>query len=64
MSQSPLRLEGDNIPMVRFANVLKSYGALTVPDHLNLDIDMAAMVTSIGPSGSGKTPVLRVLMTL
>ena len=64
MSQYPLRLERDNIPMVRFMNVRKSYGALTVLDHLNLDIDMGEMVTIIGPSGSGKTTVLRMLMTL
>lgn len=64
MSQYPLCLEGDNIPMVRFQNVRKSYGALTVLDHLNLDVDTGEMVTIIGPSGSGKTTVLRMLMTL
>ena len=64
MTQFPLRLEGDNIPMVRFQNVRKSYGTLTVLDNLNLDIDEGEMVTIIGPSGSGKTTVLRMLMTL
>ena len=64
MSQYPLRLEGDNIPMVRFQNVRKSYGTLTVLDNLNLDVDAGEMVTIIGPSGSGKTTVLRMLMTL
>ncbi|WP_228141619.1 ectoine/hydroxyectoine ABC transporter ATP-binding protein EhuA [Marinobacter sp. X15-166B] len=64
MSQYPLRLEGDNVPMVRFQNVTKKYGPLTVLDGLNLDVAEGEMVTIIGPSGSGKTTVLRMLMTL
>lgn len=64
MSKYPLRLEGDNIPMVRFMNVAKSYGSLTVLDQLDLDVETGEMVTIIGPSGSGKTTVLRMLMTL
>jgi len=51
-------------PMVRFENVSKSYGALTVLDELNLDIAANEKVAIIGPSGSGKTTVLRMLMTL
>jgi polar amino acid transport system ATP-binding protein len=50
--------------MVRFMNVTKRYGALTVLDDLNLDVAEGEMVTVIGPSGSGKTTVLRMLMTL
>jgi polar amino acid transport system ATP-binding protein len=64
MSQYPLRLEGDDAPMVRFQNVSKHYGELTVLDRLNLDVAAGEMVTIIGPSGSGKTTVLRMLMTL
>jgi polar amino acid transport system ATP-binding protein len=60
----PLNLPEGNRPMVRFMNVTKSYGALTVLDHLNLDISEGEMVSVIGPSGSGKTTVLRMLMTL
>ena len=60
----PLRLEGAEVPMVRFANVSKRYGALTVLDGLDLDVSAGEMVSVIGPSGSGKTTVLRVLMTL
>ena len=51
-------------PMVRFENVTKRYGALTVLDELNLDIERNEKVSIIGPSGSGKTTVLRMLMTL
>lgn len=60
----PLVLEGARVPMVRFLNVTKRYGALTVLDKLNLDISEGEMVSIIGPSGSGKTTVLRMLMTL
>tara|TARA_B110000503_G_scaffold34908_1_gene57037 strand:+ start:28 stop:840 length:813 start_codon:yes stop_codon:yes gene_type:complete len=63
MTPYPLELTGD-VPMVRFANVTKSYGSLTVLDNLNLDIQAGEMVSVIGPSGSGKTTVLRMLMTL
>lgn len=62
-NQYPLTLPADG-PIVRFNNVTKSYGALTVLDKLNLDIVQNEMVSIIGPSGSGKTTVLRVLMTL
>jgi polar amino acid transport system ATP-binding protein len=50
--------------MVRFENVSKRYGQLTVLDGLNLDIARGEKVSIIGPSGSGKTTVLRMLMTL
>ena len=54
----------DATPMVRFENVTKRYGALTVLDGLDLDIARGEKVSIIGPSGSGKTTVLRMLMTL
>lgn len=64
MSAYPLRLEGDDVPMVRFMHVTKRYGDLVVLDALDLDVAPGEMVTVIGPSGSGKTTVLRMLMTL
>ncbi len=60
----PLELSSADRPMVRFSNVTKSYGPLTVLDALDLDIAANEMVSIIGPSGSGKTTVLRMLMTL
>ena len=62
--QVPLRLDGDDVPMVRFAAVTKRYGSLTVLDALDLDVAANELVSIIGPSGSGKTTVLRMLMTL
>jgi len=64
MTDFPLKLEGDDRPMVRFAGVTKRYGPLTVLDNLDLDVAAHEMVSIIGPSGSGKTTVLRMLMTL
>ncbi len=62
MSQYPLELDAADRPMVRFQNVTKRYGALTVLDSLNLDVAEGEMISIIGPSGSGKTTVLRMLM--
>lgn len=62
MSKYPLRLAERDPPMVRFKNVTKRYGQLTVLDDLNLDVAAGEMVSIIGPSGSGKTTVLRMLM--
>ena len=62
MTDYPIRLDGG--PIVRFMNVTKRFGALTVMDGLDLDVAEGEMVSIIGPSGSGKTTVLRLLMTL
>lgn len=62
MLQYPLELDAADRPMVRFQNVTKRYGALTVLDSLNLDVAEGEMISIIGPSGSGKTTVLRMLM--
>jgi polar amino acid transport system ATP-binding protein len=51
-------------PMIRFDQVSKAYGPLTVLDKLDLSVAANEKVAIIGPSGSGKTTVLRMLMTL
>lgn len=56
--------EGKVEPIVRFDNVSKSFGDLTVLRDLNFEVAPNEKVSIIGPSGSGKTTILRVLMTL
>src|SRR5690349_1594927 len=51
-------------PMVRFENVSKRYGPLSLLDSLGLDSVKSAIVAIFGRSGSGKTTVLGVGMTL
>src|SRR3954470_930723 len=51
-------------PIIRFQNVIKRFGALTVLDNFNFEVQRGEKVTLIGPSGSGKSTVLRILMTL
>lgn len=63
VGKAPCDSQGD-VPVVRFRQVTKRYGPLTVLDRLDLDVAEGEMVSIIGPSGSGKTTVLRVLMTL
>jgi putative spermidine/putrescine transport system ATP-binding protein len=49
-------------PMVRFADVQKSYdGETLVVKNLNLDIAKGEFLTMLGPSGSGKTTTLMML---
>ncbi|MFC0246873.1 ectoine/hydroxyectoine ABC transporter ATP-binding protein EhuA [Falsochrobactrum ovis] len=50
--------------IIRFADVTKRFGALTVLDRFNFSVKTGEKVTLIGPSGSGKSTVLRILMTL
>lgn len=49
---------------IRFEDVTKRYGTLTVLDRLNFEVAPGEVVSIVGPSGSGKTTVLRVLMML
>ena len=51
-------------PLIRFQDVTKRYGHLTVLDNFCFDVTPGEKVTLIGPSGSGKSTVLRILMTL
>ncbi len=51
-------------PIIKFDNVVKRFGDLTVLDELNFEVRKGEKVSIIGPSGSGKSTVLRILMTL
>jgi len=48
-------------PFISFRQVTKRYHALTVVDHLDLDIARGEFVSLLGPSGSGKTTLLMML---
>ncbi|SFH24031.1 amino acid ABC transporter ATP-binding protein, PAAT family [Amycolatopsis regifaucium] len=51
-------------PMIRFSQVVKSYGDHVVLRDLDFTVAPGEFVSLIGPSGSGKTTILRLLMTL
>src|SRR3546814_1805011 len=50
--------------IIKFDNVVKRFGNVTILDSLNFNVQKGEKVTIIGPSGSGKSTVLRILMTL
>ncbi len=61
---SPENGRSDPGPVVRFEQVTKRFGDLTVLDRLDFEVAQNEKIAIIGPSGSGKTTILRVLMTL
>ena len=61
---SPAASDASAQTLVQLHKADKSYGALHVLDHLDLEVRRGEHVVIIGPSGSGKTTVLRCLMTL
>ena len=48
-------------PFISFRQVVKRFAALTVVDHLDLDIARGEFIALLGPSGSGKTTLLMML---
>ena len=50
--------------MIKFENVHKRYGKVTVIDNLNLEIKQGEFVVLIGPSGCGKTTTLKMINRL
>ena len=64
VADSALNGAASDQKMVRFSEVTKSFGDLTVLDRLDLSVAAGEKLVIIGPSGSGKTTILRVLMTL
>ena len=49
---------------IRFQNITKRFGDITVVDDLTLQIDRGEFVVLLGPSGCGKTTTLRMLAGL
>ncbi|TIU86131.1 MAG: ATP-binding cassette domain-containing protein, partial [Mesorhizobium sp.] len=48
-------------PFLSIQHVRKSYGANTVVQDFNLDVEPGEFVSFLGPSGCGKTTVLRMV---
>lgn len=51
-------------PLVRIADVSKSFGQLEVLRHVDIDVERGEIVVVIGPSGSGKSTLLRTVSQL
>jgi multiple sugar transport system ATP-binding protein len=49
---------------VRFENVAKRYGPVSVIEGLNLEIDDHEFMVLVGPSGCGKSTALRMIAGL
>ncbi len=50
--------------MIKAVNLVKSFGALTVLDGVDFNLNKGEVVSIIGPSGSGKSTLLRCFMAL
>ena len=48
-------------PFLSIQHVRKSFGATTVVQDFNLDVEPGEFVSFLGPSGCGKTTVLRMV---
>src|ERR1035437_6862616 len=51
-------------PLIEFRDVTKSFGSLTVLEHVNLQIYEGQITTIIGLSGSGKSVLLKHIIGL
>ena len=48
--------------MIRFENISKSFGNLTVLDDFSLTIQKGSINAILGPNGSGKTTLIKCLL--
>jgi putative spermidine/putrescine transport system ATP-binding protein len=46
---------------LQIENLRKSYGATTVVQHFQMDVERGEFITFLGPSGCGKTTILRMV---
>lgn len=46
---------------LKLRNLGKKFGARTIIENLNLDVESGKMISLLGPSGSGKTTTLRMI---
>lgn len=54
-------LDPSSVPLIRFENVVKKFGAFTAVDDVSLDIHTREFFSLLGPSGCGKTTLMRML---
>jgi polar amino acid transport system ATP-binding protein len=55
---------GEELPLVRAVNVMKSFHGVEVLKGIDLDVHRGEVVVLLGPSGSGKTTFLRCINQL
>jgi branched-chain amino acid transport system ATP-binding protein len=51
-------------PLLELRELTKTFGGLTVADHLSLHVDEGEIVSLIGPNGAGKTTVFNLVTGL
>ncbi len=49
---------------LKLTDVAKSYGPVSVLEHINLDIETGELIVFVGPSGCGKSTLLRMIAGL
>ena len=48
-------------PLLKVNNISKSYGALTVSDHVSFDVGSQEILGVVGPNGAGKTTLFGLI---
>ena len=61
LAPRPPRPAAPGGPLIALTDVNKSFGALRVLKHINLEIQPGEVVVILGPSGSGKSTLLRCI---
>jgi branched-chain amino acid transport system ATP-binding protein len=56
--------EAPRRPLLELKQVTKTFGGLTVADHLDLEVNQGEIVSLIGPNGAGKTTAFNLITGL